>query len=185
MEDQMIIKKFFERSEEGIDELSNKYGSQCKIIAKRILKNDQDAEECVNDALLIAWNKIPPENPNPLSAYIYRITKNVSLKKYHMNTAKKRNSYYDLALDELSECLSGRTTVEDEILAKELEGAINDFLSELKESDRILFVKRYWFLESIPEIADCFGRSRNYVTVHLHRSREKLKKYLSQRGLML
>lgn len=185
MEDQLIIEKLFERSEGGIKELSNKYGKQCKIIANRVLQNEQDAEECVNDALLAAWNTIPPKKPNPLSAYIYRVTKNISLKKYHANTAKKRNNHYDLVLDELEECLVGETTVEEEILAKELEKAMNDFLSELKKQDRILFVKRYWYLESIPEIADSSGRSTNYVAVHLHRSREKLKKYLKQKGLMV
>ena len=184
MEDQLIIKKLYERSEEAVRELSEKYGTLCKGIANRILSNEQDAEECLNDALLAVWNTVPPENPDPLSAYVCRITRNISLKKYHANTAKKRNTHYDLALDELAECLAGDSSVEDEILAKELEQGINDFLSELKKSDRIIFVKRYWFLASISEIADSVGRSRNYVTVHLHRSRKKLENYLKMKGLI-
>lgn len=185
MKDQLIVKKFYERSEEAIKELSDKYGALCKGIANRILGNEQDAEECVNDALLAVWNTVPPEDPNPLSAYLCRITRNVSLKRYHANTARKRNTHYDLALDELAECLAGESSVEDEILAGELKQAINDFLTELKKPDRIIFVRRYWFLESVLEIADSIGRSGNYVTVHLHRSRKKLENYLKMKGLIL
>lgn len=185
MEDQLIIKKFFERSEEAVRDLSEKYGVLCKGIAYRILGNEQDAEECLNDALFAAWNNIPPESPDPLSAYVCRITRNISLKKYHAITAKKRNNHYDLALDELEDCLAGDSSVEDEVLAKELQQGINDFLSELKKTDRIIFVKRYWFLESISEIAESIGRKNNYVTVHLHRSRKKLENYLKQKGLIL
>ena len=184
MEDQLIIKKFYERSEEAIRELSDKYGVLCKGIASRILGDEQDAEECLNDTLLAVWNNVPPENPNPLSAYVCRITRNISLKKYHANTAKKRNTYYDLALDELEGCLAGDSSVEDEILAGELKQGINDFLSELKKRDRVIFVRRYWFLESVSEIADSIGRSSNYVTVHLYRSRKKLESYLKMKGLI-
>lgn len=146
MDDQLIIKKFWERSEDAIRELLNKYGNLCHGLANRILQNEQDAEECVNDALLAAWNTIPPENPNPLSAYLCGIIRNLSLKKYRANTAKKRNHYYDLVLDELVNSLPGDALVEDEILAKELGQAINDFLSGIGELDRALFVRRYWFL---------------------------------------
>lgn len=185
MEDQLIIKKIFERSEEAVRELSDKYGALCKGIAYRILGNEQDAEECLNDAFLAVWNNVPPESPDPLSAYVCRITRNISLKKYHANTAKKRNTHYDLVLEELEECLAGDSSVEDEILAKELQQGVNDFLSELKKTDRIIFVKRYWFLDSVSEIAESIGRNNNYVTVHLHRSRKKLENYLKQRGLIL
>ena len=99
--------------------------------------------------------------------------------------AKKRNNYYDLVLDELQECLEGRENVESEILAQELKMYINKFLSKLRRQDQIIFVKRYWLLETIPEIAEDVGKSRNYVTVHLHRIRERLKKYLYGKGLIL
>lgn len=184
IEDQMIIKKLYERSEEAIKELSDKYGALCQGIANRILSNEQDAEECLNDALLAVWNTVPPEEPDPLSAYICRITRNISLKKYHANTAKKRNTHYDVALDELEECLAGGSSVEDEILAKELQQSMNDFLSKLKKADRVMFVRRYWFLETVSEIAGSIGRSNNYVTVHLHRSRKKLENYLKMKGLI-
>lgn len=185
MEDQLIIKKFNERSEEAIRELSDKYGTLCKAVANRITGNEQDAEECLNDALLAVWNNVPPESPDPLSTYVCRITRNLSLKKYHANTAKKRDTRYDLVLEELEECLAGDSSVEDEILAKELQQSMNDFLPGLKKTDRIIFVKRYWFLESVSEIADSIGRNNNYVTVHLHRSRKKLEDYLKRKGLIL
>lgn len=184
MEDQLIIKEFCERQEQAIQDLSDKYGLLCQTIANRILGNRQDAEECVNDALLAAWNTIPPENPQPLSTYICRITRNISLNKYHANTAQKRNHYYDLLLDELEESLAGIETVEDAILTKELEYTINNFLSEQKQIDRIIFIKRYWFFEPIDTIADSLGKSKNYVAVHLHRSRKKLENYLLKRGLI-
>lgn len=184
MEDQLIIQKFCERQEQAIQDLSDKYGMLCQSIADRILSNRQDAEECVNDTLLVAWNTIPPEHPNPLSAYVCRITRNLSLKKYHANTAQKRNHYYDLVIDELEESLVGKESVEDEILTKELENVINGFLSRCRQCDRIIFIKRYWFFEPIPEIAETLGKSKNYVTVHLHRTRKRLESYLKEKGLM-
>lgn len=184
MEDQQIIQKLYERQEQALKDLSNKYGTLCQTIANRILSNQQDAEECVNDTLLAAWNTIPPEHPDPLSAYICRITRNISLKKYHANTAQKRNHYYDILLDELEESIAGNESVEDEILARELEHTINDFLSECKPIDRIIFIKRYWFFETVSGIADSVGKSKNYVTVHLHRTRKKLENHLKTRGLV-
>lgn len=184
MEDQFIIEALYERSEKAIRLLDEKYGKLCKGIAFRILNNEQDAEECINDTFLAVWNAVPPENPNPLSAYISRICKNIALKKYHANTAKKRNSHYDLVLEELEECLAGCESVEGEIAAQELKQAINEFLSELKKTDRVIFMRRYWLLESISSIAVDMGKSKNYITVHLHRSRKKLEIYLKMKGLI-
>lgn len=101
LDDRKIIELFFERSEQAIIELSNKYGSVCSKVAFNILNNKQDTEECVNDAYLGTWNTIPPQNPNPLLSYVCRIVRNLAIKKYHTNTATKRNSIYDVALDEL------------------------------------------------------------------------------------
>lgn len=184
MEDQLIIKKFCERSEDAIRLLDEKYGRLCSGIAFRILNSEQDAEECVNDAFFAVWNTVPPENPDPLSAYISKISRNIAIKKYHANTAKKRNTHYDLVLEELEDCIAGSQTVEGEIMAKELAKAMNAFLSRLKKGDRMIFLKRYWFLESVSDIAESMGRSNNYVTVHLHRSRKKLEAYLREEGLI-
>lgn len=182
MEDQMIIKLFLERSENAISELSHKYASLCKSLSYYILNNEQDAEECVNDTFLAAWNSIPPNEPNPLSSYICRITRNLSLKKYHTNTAKKRNNYYDMILEEIEDCFIGKNITEDEILVQELTKYINTFLSQLKEKDRIIFVQRYWFCYSIQEISAKMNLNPNYINVNLHRTREKLKSYLKKEG---
>lgn len=182
MEDQWIIKLFYERSENAIHELSLKYGTMCKRLANKFLHNEQDIEECMNDVYLAAWNTIPPQNPNPLSAYICRIVRNVALKKYRTNTAQKRNHYYDVILEEVDEFLCVNETVESEILAKEIANRINIFLGLLKERDRVMFVQRYWFCYSVEEIAAVTGMSKNHVTVRLHRTREKLKDYLKAEG---
>ena len=178
MDDQMIIELFNKRSHEAITAVSDKYGSLCKSISKRILQNTQDAEECVNDAYLVLWNTIPPENPNPFAAYICRIVKNITLKKYRYNTAEKRNSHYDLSMEELKECIEDRNTPENSMEEKELTRVINCFLEKCKKTDRVKFVKRYCVVEDPSEIAKEMGLSNNYVNVHLHRTREKLKQFL-------
>ena len=120
MDDSKIIALFFARSEQAIVELCAKYGSLCMHIACNILNNSQDAEECVNDTYMGAWNTIPPQKPNPLQAYIAKIVRNIAITRYHANTAQKRNSHYDVALDELEHCLSSSQTPEDTLQAKEL-----------------------------------------------------------------
>ena len=125
MEDQKIIELFFARSEQAIAQLQNKYGNRCLRVAGNILNNRLDAEECVNDAYLAVWNSIPPQKPNPLLTYVCHIVRNLSIKKYHANSALKRNSHYDIALDELEECIQTNETVENELAVKELAGAIN------------------------------------------------------------
>lgn len=185
MEDQLIIKMFNDRNEQAIAELTKSYGKTCKSIAYNILKNEQDAEECVNDTYMAAWNNIPPENPNPLSAYIYRITRNIALKKYEKNTAIKRNSFYDISFDELEDCFKGIDDTNDEIIVKEIIERINKYLGKIKQKDRVIFVKRYWYCKDIKEIADEMGLSENYINVHLHRTREKLRKYLVMEGLIV
>lgn len=184
MDDQLIIKLFFARSENAITELSKKYGKLCSSLANNILKNEQDAEECVNDVYLAAWKAIPPETPKPLSAYICRITRNLSLKRYHFNMAQKRNGYYDVLLEEIEDCLESGEAVEDEILVREMSAQVNLFLGKLKEKDRIIFVRRYWFCDDISQIAKNMGVSPNYVRVHLYRTRENLKKYLKWEDLL-
>ena len=182
MEDQLIIELFFERSEDAIRELSLKYEKMCRRLANKFLHNEQDIEECINDVYLAIWNTIPPQKPNPLGAYICRIAKNVALKKYRTNTAQKRNHYYDVILEEVDEFLSVNETVESEILAKEISNRINIFIGQLRKKDRVMFVQRYWFCYSVEEIAGTMGVSKNYVTVHLHRTREKLRVCLKSEG---
>lgn len=185
MEDSKIIELFNERSEQAITELSKKYGSICIKVANNILNNQADAEECINDTYLGVWNTIPPQKPNPLLSYVCRIVRNLAVKKYHSNTAKKRNSFYDVALDELENCFSSAETTEDEFSAKELTEIINDFLETLDKDNRVMFVRRYWFSDSVGDIAKLFNTSSHNVSVRLSRVREKLKKHLIKEGFYL
>lgn len=182
MEDSKIIELFHERSEQAIMELSKKYGTICTRIAKNILNNSLDAEECVNDAYLGAWNTIPPQKPNPLKTYICRIVRNLSIKRYHSNTSMKRNSFYDAALDELENCIPSGKTVESELSARELAQIIDDFLDTLDKENRVIFVRRYWYSDSISDISKRFHMSNNNISVRLSRTREKLKNYLRKEG---
>jgi len=185
LEDSKIIALFYARSEQAVAELSQKYGALCRKIASNILNNDLDAEECVNDAFYAAWTSIPPQNPNPLKSYISRVTRNLAITKYHANKAKKRNSIYDVALDELEECIPSYHDVETEITEKELTRSLENFLDTLDKESRVMFIRRYWYSDSISEIAERFQISNNNVTVKLSRIRKKLKKYLEKEGFLI
>lgn len=185
LDDREIVNLFYERSEKAIMELSAKYGNVCNKVARNILHNILDAEECVNDAYLGAWNTIPPQNPNPLLTYICRIVRNLSIKRYHKNTSVKRNSFYDAALDELEECIASAETVETEFSAKELTRLIDNFLDTLDTESRILFVRRYWYSYSVSELAEQFSLKKNTVSVRLSRIRNKLQNYLQKEGILL
>lgn len=185
LEDSKIIELFFARTEQAIVELSAKYGTVCGRIARNILKNNLDAEECVNDTYLAAWNTIPPQKPDPLRTYIFRIVRNIAITKYHANTSAKRNSYYDVALEELEDCLAASSGVEQEISGKELTRQIDRFLAALDEKDQVMFVRRYWYSDSISDIAERFNMSNNNVSVRLSRIREKLKTNLKKEGFEL
>ncbi len=184
-EDSKIIELFYARDEQAIAELSAKYGDACSRVANNILGNELDAEECVNDTYLAAWNNIPPAKPDPLKTFILRIVRNISIAKYHANTAHKRNSYYDEALDELEGCLTDPVTIEREIESAELAKHIDIFLDGLDLDNRLMFMCRYFSSESITEIAKRFGMNSHAVTVRLSRIREKLKKYLMKEGFEL
>lgn len=185
LEDSKIIDLFFERSEQAVIELSDKYGKRCTAVAKNILNDIRDAEECVNDAYLAVWNTVPPEKPNPLLTYLCKIVRNLAVKRYRANTAKKRNSHYDIAFHELSETLKSKENIEDELEEKRLSSAINGFLQSLDKENRIMFVQRYYFSESISDIALSFGISSHAVSVKLSRLRERLKKHLTKEGFVL
>ena len=179
MEDREIIELFYERSEQAIVELSEKYGALCLRTASHILNNREDAEECVNDAYLAVWNKIPPERPDPLLSYLIRIVRNIAIKKYYWSTAEKRNKNFDIALSEIEECFPSHDSVEEEVEARDTARRINRFLGTLEQKDRILFVRRYWQGDSVEELAELFSITRHNVSVRLLRIRKKLGKYLS------
>ena len=184
MEDSKIIELLFDRSEQGIAELSEKYSPACRRIAENILNNQSDAEECVNDAFLAVWNTIPPQKPDPLYSYVCRIVRNIAIKKYHANTAKKRNSYYDVALDEIKECFQSSQSVENEVESLEIAMEIDRFLETLDKQSRVLFVRRYYYSDSIEALANTFKTSRHNVSVRLSRIRKILKKHLIREGVL-
>ena len=184
LEDSKILSLFFERSEQAIKELDCKYGPAVKKTAANILKDRLDVEECVNDTYLRVWNNIPPHAPNPLAAYVCRIARNLAVNRYHANTAEKRSGNYGLILEEMQECIPSGVNVETEYEAKELSAAINRFLSTLDQEDRFLFVRRYWYADSVSDLAAMTNGSANRVSVRLFRLREKLRITLVKEGFL-
>ena len=185
IEDEKIIDLFFNRSEKAIQELDIKYGKVCHKLSYNILNNKQDAEECVNDAYLGAWNAIPPTRPNPLLSYIVKIVRNISLKIYWRKEAAKRSGHYTIALEEIEGYIADQKTVEDEIEARELARIIEEFLDTLTLENRVIFMRRYWFADSYKDIAEFMGLSEKNISVRLTRIREKMKQYLIEREVFV
>lgn len=185
MEDNQIIKLFFERSEQAISELGTKYGRLCLQVANNILNNFSDSEECVNDAYLGVWNTIPPKNPESLVSYTLKIVRNLSLKRFQYNTASKRNSNYEVAFDELDNCLASLKDVETEIEGAELTRDIEQFLDTLKQVDRVIFMRRYYLSDSYADIAALTALTEKNVSVRLVRLRAQMKDYLTERGYQI
>lgn len=184
MEDEKIIDLFFGRSEQAIHELDTKYGKVCHKLSYNILQNKQDAEECVNDAYLGTWNAIPPQRPNPLLTFLCKIVRNLSIMRHHANTAMKRNSTYEVALEELEGVLSSPATVEAEHDAKELVHIIESFLDTLTAENRVIFLRRYWFSDTYADIAERVGLTEKNISVRLTRTRKQLREYLLERDVL-
>lgn len=183
MEDENIIKLLLERSEQALLALAEKYERLCHRIAWNILNNEQDAEECVNDTYLGVWNTVPPQQPNPLQPYVCKITRNLAAKLYHANTAQKRNSHYDVALDELEACLKSSGDAADLLSVHELTDSLNQFLEAQSKENQVIFVRRYWYADSIEEIANNLNISKNTVSNRLLRLRERLREALEKEGI--
>ncbi len=183
MNDQQIVALYLQRDEQAISATSKKYGGYCTSIARNILGNNEDAEECVNDTYLHAWNSIPPHMPNVLATFLGKITRNLSFNRYKHNKADKRGGgELPIVLDELAECLMSDDNVEKSVEAKELTKAIDSFLSTLSKQKRDMFVCRYWYTDSISDIAKRFTMKESAVTMTLTRIRIKLHDYLTERG---
>ena len=186
MEDEQIVQLYFDRNEQAISETANKYGSYCTSIAKNILGSREDAEECVNDTYLNTWNAIPPHRPAALSTFLGKIVRNLAFNRYRHNTADKRGGGEIAAvLEELSLCVSGDDDVARAYETKELVSAINDFLGTLSTEKRSIFICRYWYTDSIAQIAARYGMAYSAVAMALSRTRTKLHSYLSERGYEL
>lgn len=179
MEDEAIVALFWNRSPQAIEELDKKYGKLCHKLANNIVNSREDAEECVNDAYLGVWNAIPPARPHPLRAYLVKVVRNVAWKVCERRQAAKRSGC-TVALEELEGCLTDGKTVEDEVEARELARLIEAFLDTLTAKERVIFMRRYGFLDSYGEIARRVGISEKNVSVRLSRMRRKLRDYLGE-----
>ena len=176
-----IVSLYFDRSEEAIVASQCKYGRACHAVAYNILRSDEDAEECVSDTWLRAWNAIPPEKPARLGAWLTTVTRRLALSRYEHKTAAKRYGGVESSLEELSECIpDGSITVADEVAIR---GAINGFLASLPTRTRMIFMRKYWYMDSVSEIADAFRMSESAVKITLHRTRAKFRKHLEKEGI--
>lgn len=185
MLDSKIIALFFARSEQAIPELDRKYGVACHRTANNILSNPQDAEECVNDAYFSVWNTVPPQDPEPLSTYVLRIVRNICIKRVQYNRAVKRTGNYQECYEELSECIADTATPESAYHARELTHHIEEFLDGLSRTNRMLFVRRYWYMDSVKNLASATGLNEGAVRTRLTRMRQQLKEQLLEKGVMV
>ena len=184
-EDQKIIDLYWNRSENAITETAVKYGRYCTSIAYGILKSREDAQECVSDAYLMAWNVIPPRRPADLGTYLGKITRNLSIDRLRTRNRDKRGGgEMPLALEELEEVVVGSDSPENEAIRKELAASMNRFLGELTVQERYVFLRRYWYLDSLADIAKNTGFSGSKVASMLFRLRGRLKKQLIKEELL-
>lgn len=183
MNEAQILRLFWERAENAVTALAEAVGLRLQSLAFNILGNPYDAEECVNDTYLALWNAIPPAKPNPLSAYACRTARNIALKRLRSDTAQKRCPNHVLSLDELAECLSGKS-LDETFDARELGRAIDRFLGTLKPAARTVFMRRYWFGDSVTQIAADLSMTQGAVSVQLNRLRKQLKQFLTQEGFL-
>lgn len=179
MEDARIIALYWDRDENAIAQTKSKYGALCHSIALRLLGTESEAEECVNDALLALWNAIPPAKPEPLAAFAGKTVRNLAMKRLTRANAAKRSGI-TVSFSELEGCIPAAYTMEEMLAEKELTQAIDAFLRTQSREDRNLFLRRYWFFDSIGELCARFGMSQSKVKSRLQRLREKLKVYLEK-----
>ncbi len=186
MEDLEIVELYWNRDETALKETADKYGNYCYSIAYGILYNNEDAQECVNDTYLGAWNAIPPHHPAVLSTFLGKITRRLSLNRRRNDNARKRGGgEITVSFDELEECIADDKTIREELEEQELAEVLNEFLAGLKENERKVFVCRYWYFEPVNEIAMRFMYSPSKVKMMLKRTRDKLKEHLEKRGVLV
>lgn len=183
MEYRYILELLWMRSEEAVTAMAAAFGKRLYATAMHILDLAEDAEESVSDTYLAVWNAVPPKRPDPLAAFVYRTGRNLALKRLRHDTAQKRNGTYDLSLEELEGCIPSRA-LEETVEARALGTAIDRFLGTLPKQTRVIFLRRYWFGDSVQEIARDLGFRENTVSVRLSRTREQLKHHLIREGYM-
>ena len=184
MEDEQIIELFYARSEEAIRQTKEKYGAACMHLLRNLLRSELDAEECASDVYLALWNSIPPEKPEPLLTYLLKIARNQGLRRITYEHAQRRDHGILIPLEELESCLASAETVEQVVAGKLLEQEIAQFLRTLPKKDRQLFIRRYWFCDSVEEMAECFGWSGSKIKSKLMRLRKRLHDHLTREGFL-
>lgn len=185
MEDLKIIDLYFERDEAAIVETAAKYGLFCHNIALNILSIEADAEECVNDAYLQAWNSIPPQRPSKFRAWLGKVIRNIALNLWNKNHRQKRYAGMEQLMDELEDCIPAPETVEHKIEEQELTEVINTWLSSLPRDDRVLFVRRYWNGKTVTELAKETGTGAKKLARHMYSLRQNLRSTLEKGGYSL
>ncbi|MBR4971644.1 MAG: sigma-70 family RNA polymerase sigma factor [Oscillospiraceae bacterium] len=184
MDDEQMIALFFERSEDALQQTKEKYGAACMHLLRNLLQNELDAEECANDVYLALWNTIPPERPEPFLTYLLKIARNQALRRITYNQAQRRGDGPPIPLEELENCIASTETVEQTVDGKLLEQEIIRFLRDLPKADRQLFIRRYWFCDSVEELAQCFGWSKSAIKSKLFRLRNRLRQHLTREGFL-
>jgi len=185
MEDSQILALYWLKHPDAIPETDKKYGRYCFSIANRILQSREDSEECVNDTWMNVWNAIPPQKPRRFPIFLAKITRNLAFDRYRAKNADKRGSgEIAMVLDELAGCVSDGTDVSRAVELKELEAAIGMFVRSLPEREATIFARRYFFAESVAEIASRFHISQNNISVSLSRTRKKLRQHLVKEGYL-
>jgi RNA polymerase sigma-70 factor (ECF subfamily) len=184
MQDDQIVELYRQRDEAAIKETAQKYGSYCYRIAYDILHSEQDAEECVNDVYMRAWESIPPNEPERLSTYLGKLTRNVALNRYVRDHAQKRNAEADVVFDEVAYLIPDESEghIIDEMLIK---ACINRFVGSLPKQTRVVFVRRYWYMHDVKTIAASMGLGESNVKIMLLRTRKKLKAFLKKEGIIV
>ncbi len=186
MKDSEIIDLYLNRNESAISATAEKYGAYCRTVANNILQNAEDAEECVNDTYLRAWNSIPPSMPERLSTFLGKITRNLSINMYNRyNTEKRGRGQYHVALSELENCIPHHDGVEAACELSELESSINRFLGAQTEEKRNIFIRRYWYMYSIRDIAKVYGMTESRVASILFRMRNELRAHFEKEDITL
>lgn len=185
MDDEQLIALYWARDESAITETQQKYGRLCHAVAGSLLSSREDCEECVNDTWLGLWNAIPYERPARFAAFAARITRNLALKKFRFLTAARRSPAAVCSLEELGDCVSGQESAEDELENRRIEQAIDRWLWQQEAEKRFLFLRRYWYFDSIAALCARTGYSENRVKSILFRMRQKLREHLEQEGIEL
>ena len=185
MEDSQIIDLYYARNQDAIVQTDRKYGPYCRTVARNVLSVREDAEECVNDTWLAAWNRMPPDLPRCLRAFLGRITRNLAISRFRASRAQTRYSGMEVLLSELSECIPAARTLEEEIDSRRLGALLSQWLDTLDREDRILFVRRYWYGERVADLAAEQGLRPEKLSQKLLRLRRKLRKALEQEGVDL